>query len=106
MVFKILTKGANANALDHTGRTALHEVLQRTHRDREEDVIKTLEYLGKFGADPDISANLQSPRLLAQTHPFAQVQKMFARVQKKSVRIHTRRGSAHIHDKIKTDSPK
>jgi ankyrin repeat protein len=77
VVDKLLSRGAYANVIDSHRRTPLHDVLAWARLDREEEVILTLSHLAKFGADPDTTANRQTPRQLAERHASMRVRDIF-----------------------------
>lgn len=78
IVLELLENKAEVNSIDSLGRTSLHEVLSQDLFDREDETIKTLRYLANFKADPDIiTGNAQTPRQMAEKHPFQGVREMF-----------------------------
>lgn len=65
--------------------------------DREEEVILTLSYLVKSGADPDAMKYGPTPRQLAVTHAFMRVRDMFS-INQGGIRIHRGGCSLSTHD--------
>ncbi|KAI0880501.1 ankyrin [Annulohypoxylon maeteangense] len=89
VVLRLLERGACVNAPDSRGITPLHEVLGQTCFGAEDEVLRTLDYLDEYGADPDIDTGAQigSPRKLGEDHPIPEVRVMFIKEAPKECKI-------------------
>jgi ankyrin repeat protein len=106
MVEILLRRGASANVIDSYGRIPLHNVLMWARSDREEEVILTLNHLAKFGADFDITTNLQTPRQLAEAHVCMRVRGMFSApmglIQIRRTKRNLPNRKLRLHEDLKT----
>lgn len=107
MVDKLLSCGAYANVVDSHKRTPLHDVLAWARLDREEEVILTLSYLAKYGADPHTTANWRTPWQLAETHASTRVRDRVSTLWERTQIWRTRRSlSTHnlnLPKNVRTD---
>lgn len=104
LVHNLLSRGAYVNVIDSHGRTPLHDVLAWARLDREEEVMLTLGHLANFGADPDTTANRQTPRQLAETHASVGVKDMFL-TRKRAQVWRTRRNISYRNLNLPKDAP-
>ena len=89
--------GADANALDHHGRTSLQDVLAWARLDREEEVILTIRHLVNSGADSEITRYNPTPRQLAETLGSICFRDTF-RILQGGTRVRSARRSLVSHD--------
>lgn len=74
----LLRKGADANAIDSAGKTALHEVLSQTCSSIEKDIIQTIEYLVEYGIDLESTLpSIDGAVALGRKHALACVRRIF-----------------------------